>query len=361
VRPGTDISPDISPILKRAPRPDMASPVIQQRPRTPRTKELSAFFGNLLRPKSAFYRRPGPDLTKVHNSTEQEAQVPYVTRSGRQVNPPPVFGQEQQPRPIPPLVVQQPPADAHIKIDDDDLTRPNTPELVVPTSPLPKPDDDAMSQHSVDAANPFLTFPQAPFYSLPPSPIKQQARQNQPKMIDAQTSSNTLSFLDTSGQGPIQGGSPLRLPPVVRPGISKTPQYSPNIIDPPVMRSRSTGYPSGYQANFLREVREKLDSIKKGSASPQKQPILPDQAGNQPGPDIHNITPIPLAAAPQPHQPSPVQPAIHIQPQPHPQDFEAQGAKPKTNPKRRTKPKSDQSEPPRRSTRERRQPDYYGF
>jgi hypothetical protein len=127
------------------------------------------------------------------------------------------------------------------------------------------------------------------------------------------------------------------------------------------MRSRSTGYPSGYQANFLREVREKLDSIKKGTASPQKQPILPDQADNLQGPDIHNITPVPLAVVPEPRQPSPVQPALDIQPQPQPQDFEAQGAKPKTNPKRKTKPKSDQSEPPRRSTRERRQPDYYGF
>jgi hypothetical protein len=375
VRPGTDISPDISPILKRAPRPDMTSPVIQRPPRTPRTKELSAFFGNLLRPKSAFYRGPGPDLTKVHNSTEQVAPVPYVTRSGRQVNPPTIFGQVQQPQPALPLAVPQPPANANISVDDDDLTRPNTPDLVMPTSPPLKPDDDALSQHSVtlpyrpvgrpnldtSAANPFLNFPQAPFYSLPPSPVKQQARQNQPRMTDAQTSSNTLSFLDTSGHGPVQGGSPLRLPTLVRPGISKTPQYAPSNVDPPVMRSRSTGYPSGYQANFLREVREKLDSIKKGTASPQKQPILPDQADNLQGPDIHNITPVPLAVVPEPRQPSPVQPVLNVQPQAQPQDFEAQGAKPKTNPKRKTKPKTDQSEPPRRSTRERRQPDYYGF
>jgi hypothetical protein len=70
---------------------------------------------------------------------------------------------------------------------------------------------------------------------------------------------------------------------------------------------------------------------------------------------------VPLAVVPEPRQPSPVQPVLNVQPQAQPQNFEAQGAKPKTNPKRKTKPKTDQSEPPRRSTRERRQPDYYGF
>jgi hypothetical protein len=56
------------------------------------------------------------------------------------------------------------------------------------------------------------------------------------------------------------------------------------------MRSRSTGYPSHYQANILREVREKLDSIKKGSASLQKQPNLPGQAVNRPAPNVFNVS-----------------------------------------------------------------------
>jgi hypothetical protein len=67
----------------------------------------------------------------------------------------------------------------------------------------------------------------------------------------------------------------------------------------------------------------------------------------------------PMAAAPQPRQPSPVQPPFNVQPPAQAQDFEAQWAKPKTMPNRKIKSKkSDQSEPPRRSTQERRQPDY---
>ncbi len=69
----------------------------------------------------------------------------------------------------------------------------------------------------------------------------------------------------------------------------------------------------------------------------------------------------PMAAAPQPRQPSPVQLPFNVQPPAQAQDFEAQLAKPKTMPNRKIKSKkADQSKPPRRSTQERRQPDYYG-
>jgi hypothetical protein len=142
--------------------------------------------------------------------------------------------------------------------------------------------------------------------------------------------------------------------PLVCPGISKTPQHIQNISDVSVMRSRSTGYPSHYQANFLREVREKLDSIKKdlllckSNLTYLVKPLI-----GQP----QMFPMFPMAAAPQPRQPSPVQPPFNVQPPA--QDFEAQWAKPKTMPNRKIKSeKSDQSEPPRQSTQERRQPDY---
>ena len=127
-------------------------------------------------------------------------------------------------------------------------------------------------------------------FSLPLSPVKQLAKQIKPKMIDAQTSSNMLSLLDTSSPKSAQTHTSLGMLPLVCPGISKTPQHIQNISDVSVMRSRSTGYPSHYQANFLREVREKLDSIKKGSASLQKQPNLPGQAVNRPAPNVSNVS-----------------------------------------------------------------------
>jgi hypothetical protein len=72
---------------------------------------------------------------------------------GWQINPPPIFGKTRpQPPPVLPAVIPQLPTElpTAANADDEDLTQPNTPDLVVPASSPLQPNDDALSQNSAD-------------------------------------------------------------------------------------------------------------------------------------------------------------------------------------------------------------------
>jgi hypothetical protein len=173
------------------------------------------------------------------------------------------------------------------------------------------------------------------------SPKKQSNQQN-PAKVDTQTQvSRTLSFDDMSEHNMSQNQSPLRELPFPRQEIPQTifstPPRTQNPDFPPVRRIASDGNPKPLTMRFNNELQELIQEIRnqqQARAVPQAPVLPPTPPPTVPNPPPQNI--------------------------PDSEQHQEQNVQQK---KRQRKPKSDPPADfePRRSSRQTKKPDRYGF